>query len=1569
MKKKNHPFRFSKAILRLSVAMVVISLAFCILYKFNLSKASDVELQKKHWANTLSQHPYHNRIKTTYAEWRSIPKTDRPDLAMEQNVLMTMDPALGSVPTERKKIANLSARNSLQKKSAISNVSWQERGPNDVGGRTRALMFDPNDAANGYKKVWAGGVAGGLWYTDDITASPPQWNHVDGFWDNIVISCIAYNPNNTLEFYVGTGEGWYNFDAQRGGGIWKTSDGGITWNQLANTDPGAYNSASDFQYVNKIVVKDDGTIFAATRGYYIDTGGILKSTDNGLNWSNVLSVYSGVGALYDRAADIEIAANGDLYASFGIFSEAKVFKSTNANNGALGSWTDLSTNIVMGNALRVELACAPSDANTIYAVAQGGSGNTDIEWFKKSVNGGTSWSTMTTPVMIDGSGNHFTRGQAFYDLILAVHPTDPDYVLAGGIDLHRSTNGGSNWSGISDWSGVYGPPEVHADHHAIQFRPGNNNHVLFGHDGGISFSENAGNLLQTPSFSSKNLGYNTTQFYACAAKNEINSHFFLAGSQDNGSHKFTEPNIGLTTEVTGGDGAFCHIDQNNADIQSTAYTYTSIYRSLDGGNSFTEIIDDGKGHFINPSEYDSQRKILYAASDNNSLKRVSDFDGSFSNQELAISVGSAKISALKMSSYNDVLFLGIENGRIYKYTNASTGTPTLSRIDNGTTPLSASGWVSSIDIGANDDEILVTFSNYGVNSVWETTDGGTNWYSKEGDLPDMPIRWGIYNPENRDQVLLATEVGVWSTDNFGSGSASSPNWGASNTNLAHTRCDMLKYRSADKMVVVATHGRGLFTSDIFATTTDADFVADNTLSCNGSLTVQFSDASLKPNNSWQWDVDGDGIVDYTTQNPTHTYSSEGVYSVRLTVNDGEDALLKDNYIVVMDSEPAADSSCSLFSNSNDGNPFGVGIFRFALADIDYSSTHNDGFYQNYACSEGTALELNKTYDITVQTGTTNNEAARVYIDYNNNGSFESGESVVSFPSNKDGARTLTFTTPSSGVITNEPLRLRVLSRFNSIPSDACNVSGYGQAEDYTVVFVDDISWTGTNSTNWASAGNWSLNSIPNSNSKIKIPSDLTNYPVLTSDVTCESIQIDNGASLTIKPTYDLSINGYLNNDAGTSGLIIKSDATGTGSIIHNSTRVDATFERFISKANNTLAEDWQNGWHFLSSPMISQAIDPNFTGAPYDFFSWYEPQSLWVNYKNTTVEPTWNTVNGSTNFTLGKAYMVAYDYESTKQFEGKMNTEDVNLNGLSISGVSQDYSAWHFVGNPFGSALSWDGSADWDLTNIGGVIKIWNESNQSYSDLSSSPASEIPATNGFFVQVLSDPGSLTLPASKRVHSSAAFYKKSQTGLHLKLSNTTEGNTQENHLFVNPKSSFDFDSNYDSEFLAGYAPHFYAIVNDKMLSTNTIPTLDINTEISFGFVKNTGNNYELLVLGTETLDFDVLLLDLKNGASWSLTENPKYTFEAYEGDPTERFKLVFAEKRKEAQDIKVYSKNGMLYLEGINDTFSLEILAINGQSLFQTTTRKTEIPLNLASGNYIVKISIGNQLNSFKVFID
>ncbi|HZV69283.1 MAG TPA: GEVED domain-containing protein [Saprospiraceae bacterium] len=1059
-----------------------------------------VEATKQAWGKLLASHPYYNRTPVVEEESEEIPGADRPDLAFELRFMQTMDPALGAVPYERLYAASRELENSLKQRAPIPGLAWTERGPTNVGGRTRALLFDPNDATK--KKVWAGGVGGGLWVTTDITIASPVWTKVNDFWSNIAVTTIAYNPANTQEIYVGTGEGWFNSDAQSGSGIWKTTNGGGAWTNLATTIPGAYNSSSDFHYIQKIVCKNDGTVYAATRGYYTNTGGIMRSTNGGTAWTKVLTVWTGSGSLYDRAADVEVAANGDVFASFGMSSTGKVFKTTNASNGA--AWTDLSTNVGVGSAERIELACAPSNASVIYAVGEGGSGFNDIAWFKRSVDGGTVWNSLAIPRLVDDGVTHFTNGQAFYNLIVAVHATNADLVLAGGLNLHRSTNGGTSWTGISDWNGNFSQPYVHADQHAIVFRPGAPNEVLFGNDGGLFFSTNAGNSAVTPSFAEKNTGYNVTQLYACASKNEFNSNFFLGGCQDNGTQQFTLPQANTTDRVVGGDGAFCHIDQLDGDMQLASYVYNSLYRSVDGGWTFNEIMDQGSGHFINPSEYDNVRKVYYAACSNDSLKRIPNINVFTLNvnppsSDLGLSVGASKISALKVSPYNDVLFLGIANGRVYKLANASTvlpvPMPVPTRLDNGAgAPITTAGWVSSIDVGEDDNHLMVTYSNYGVTSIWETSNGGLNWFNKEGNLPDIPVNWAIYNPSDRNQVLAATEIGVYSTGNFGHNTSSAPVWGtAANAGPVLTRCDMLKLRASDKMVVVATHGRGLFTTDIFATSSVADFTADVTTTCSNSLTVHFYDASFKPNGSWAWDIDNNGVTNYTTQNPTHTYSVPGTYSVKLTVNAGATSITKLNYIKVMNSTPTVNTGCTLVSNINLNNTAAIGIYRFALGSIDKLTSFNDGFYQNYACTAGTTMELNTLYNVTVQTGYANDEGARFYIDYNDNGTFESGESAVSFPANKDGTRTLSFTTPVNGVVTRKNLRSRILSRFAVTPTNACDIATHGQAEDYAVYFNCNLLVTLTSGT--AVGSLISAVNCANNGDTIRISSTLANSTI------------------------------------------------------------------------------------------------------------------------------------------------------------------------------------------------------------------------------------------------------------------------------------------------------------------------------------------------------------------------------------------------------------------------------------------------------------------------------------------
>jgi len=828
-------------------------------YNFSQKESSKYQKYVNNYFNILDK--YRNQ-----GDLKQIPKYDRPDLAAEHDFIMTVDPALGYVPYERKEAAYNYAKLLLSEKSAIPNVQWTERGPNNIGGRTRALMFDPNDSQ--HKKVWAGGVSGGLWYNSDITSVASQWQSVDDFWANIATTSIAYDPSNTDIFYVGTGEGWSSKMA-RGNGIWKTTDGGNTWNRLTSTTNG------DFNYNQKIVVTSAGRVIVATEA------GIYTSDDGGANWTEKLTGFF---------SDLEIAANGDVYAGHGKYGvSGDLFKST--DNGT--NWTSIMPS--GGSPERIEIACAPSNSQILYVVASNG---TNVEWFKKSDDAGATWSDITIPMYLDQgcseSTSDFTRGQAWYDLILTVNPTDEDEIYAGGIDIHRSTDGGNNWESITYWTGGCAT-YVHADQHAMSFRPGSSNQAVVGCDGGVFYADDISNN----SFNARNKEYNVTQYYACAQKNEAASNYFLAGAQDNGSHQFTQPGINSISTVTGGDGAFCFIDQNNSDIQITSYVYSNYYISTNGGSSFGTLTSDNTGGFINPCDYDSETQTLYANYGVDNLFIIPISGGSF---DVAITNGLSGNSAshIKVSPYSsNVLFIGTYGGNIFRITDANNS-PTSQDIDpNNTLP---DGYISSIDFAGDENHLLITFSNYGLTSVWQTQDGGNTWVSKEGNLPDIPVRWCLIDPENTNRVLLATEVGVWSVNDI---SVANPEWEPSVVGLANVRCDMLKYRTSDKLVAVATYGRGLFTSDVFGDAKPiAAFEANTTIACTQD-TIFFTDYTTKSPDTWEWSFAPSTVsfvngTNANSQNPNVIFNAQGDYSVTLyayNLTDG-DTLVKTDYITV-----------------------------------------------------------------------------------------------------------------------------------------------------------------------------------------------------------------------------------------------------------------------------------------------------------------------------------------------------------------------------------------------------------------------------------------------------------------------------------------------------------------------------------------------------------------------------------------------------------------------------------------------------------------------------------------------
>ncbi|HJS55339.1 MAG TPA: hypothetical protein VJ765_12375, partial [Chitinophagaceae bacterium] len=546
---------------------------------------------------------------------------DRIDLAVLQEIKRTKDPNTNSVPVQRLvqakafKEQKLAPLNNNRTATSVPAINWVERGPSNVGGRSRVVWYDLNDAGNGYKKVWAGSIGGGLWYTNDITIASPVWNKINDFFDNIAVTSFTQNPGSPDTMYFGTGEGWFNADAIEGLGIWKSTDGGLNWSQLSST--------LNFAYVQDLMIDQNGYLYAAVRNR---TGsqarGIQKSMDGGATWTQVLGAPL-AGFVSGRGCDLEFAANGDLYASIGNFSEGRIYRSSFATNGIntgnAGTWTDITPNPATNaipaagdNYDRIEIATAPSNGDVVYGIFEGdGTNNTsNIKQYDALTN---TWTSRVVPNY--SGGGAYTRSQAWYDLIAAVDPNNANTLYIGGIDVYMSTNNGANWTRVSDWRPI-GLPYIHADIHQISYAPGSSSRLAIGCDGGIFYSTDAN--IGSPNFVEKNSGYNVTQFYSVAI-HPSSTNYFLAGAQDNGTQKFTTAGINSTTEVTGGDGAICHIDQDNPNIQVTAYVYNNYYISTNGGTTFSALYSDpdpngGSGDFINPTSYDHTANILYACS-------------------------------------------------------------------------------------------------------------------------------------------------------------------------------------------------------------------------------------------------------------------------------------------------------------------------------------------------------------------------------------------------------------------------------------------------------------------------------------------------------------------------------------------------------------------------------------------------------------------------------------------------------------------------------------------------------------------------------------------------------------------------------------------------------------------------------------------------------------------------------------------------------------------------------------------------------------------------------------------
>jgi chitodextrinase len=798
--------------------------------------------------------------------------------------------------------------------------AWVERGPNNIGGRTRVIMFDPNDTSD--NTVYAGGVSGGLWINTNITNAASTWARVENVPGNLSVTSITVDPRNSNIWYVGTGEQYTAGDVV-GNGVYVTIDGGTTWNAInipvADNGDINFNATNLFlsgtYYVNDILAWDNGVsteLFVGVGAHLygdasdptnwlgLQSAGLYRSVDDGLSWNRIESAnmeytFSG-NNYYFIPNDFEIGADNRLWLGtistpgIGATGGGRVFSSTNGS-----TWTEAAAS-PLTDSDRVELEASAITANKIYALTQGTTAASPVHIYE-TTNAFASISSLSLPNDADTGilANDFCRGQAFYDLVIEADPANDNIVYVGGIDLFRSTNGGGSWAQISKWSNNnnlagLNSSLVHADQHSMAFRPGNSNQAIFGNDGGVYYASNLSNAQNSNVIGARNTNYNVTQFVKASIVPDGNGDIigiFSAGAQDNGTQAFrdgnTSPGVNSSEELSDGDGFYTFIDKDGqyaiaTFVNNVIYRFDLPWNGLGRGQggATTLLNSQTTGDFVNQMDYDSDANRLLSnnsAGTNYSIRSINvaaNSNGTFTDNLLT-----GKPTAFRASPFaTNTWYVGTADGSLLQLTNVTNSSATFTAI---ATPFVGS--VSSVRFGETANDLIVTMHNYGVTSIWYSSNAGANWVSKEGNLPNIPVRDFLLNPLEPNEAIIATQLGVWQTSDF---DTTNPSWSQSYNGMSDVSVTSLDYWdvSGDDMtnqVIASTYGRGVFTGSFTETVipdSEAPTAATNLVASNST--------GNSVDLNWDASTDNIGVTEYDIYQDTNLIATAASTSFQVT---------------------------------------------------------------------------------------------------------------------------------------------------------------------------------------------------------------------------------------------------------------------------------------------------------------------------------------------------------------------------------------------------------------------------------------------------------------------------------------------------------------------------------------------------------------------------------------------------------------------------------------------------------------------------------------------------------------
>jgi endonuclease I len=525
--------------------------------------------------------------------------------------------------------------------------------------------------------------------------------------------------------------------------------------------------------------------------------------------------------------------------------------------------------------------------------------------------------------------------------------------------------------------------------------------------------------------------------------------------------------------------------------------------------------------------------------------------------------------------------------------------------------------------------------------------------------------------------------------------------------------------------------------------------------------------------------------------------------------------------------------------------------------------------------------------------------------------------------------------------------------------------------------------------NWITSGSSSVigNIIPNPDNWTTSAGNLASpawsfnlnstSTTINKNTTVKYLTIPSGETLTIASTSQLTVTGTLTN-AVPSGLVINSDASGTGSLIHSSDFVPATVNRYLPGAS------W--AWHLLASP-VSQGIEGSDlvpSGSGYDLYCYDEPTNKWINYKNTSVEPSWNTVNGS-EFIPGRGYMAAYETANpTKQFTGLLNNGTISFD-LTKSG-SNEYNGYNLAGNPYPSSIDWKAVSGWtrsDLAlNSGGYdISIFNSTAGNYGVFNSAG---LTGTNGatqfiapgqaFFVKA-STTGSLSMTNSVRLHNNAAFLKETdeiERFIRLKIISLATNYSDEVIL------EFGHESYGGSEKMTGYtekAPSLMLPFEGTAYAIRFMQNTDDEHLVPLRFVAGENGGYAFQSTVDATFFRMAQLEDVMTGQIYDLKSQSEILLSATKDDPADRFVLhlglMGTEEHTNNELLTAYMNGKNLQINNLIGKGKVSVFDLQGrmvQSITMTDKGLQNCPVQLPAGVYVVRLQSENAVKSVKVVV-